>query len=200
MKELEIFLGDLRSNEAIIINDLLDGELFGKVKTDLEATKLRIPLEALEFWSVVGGTRQPVGTSPLLQERYRLDQLHVFYSPSEACTEYCMIQNQKEKGFEDFSGLPKTCLPIGCSLFGQYLCIECDLSSPFYGNLYHFDTPSGEHLRVSSSLDQYFKTVGIALKAHIIVLDENAELDIENFESYFALGAKMNPKCDYWVN
>jgi len=30
-------------------------------------------------------------------------------------------------------------------------------------------------------------------------LDENAELEIEDFEAYFALAAKMNPECEYWL-
>ena len=200
LTELESFLDDLRSNGAVVINDLLTGVSLGKITSDLEATKLRIPLEVIEFWRLVGGTRQPVGTDPQFKEKYRLDEAYIFYSPTEACADYCVIQDQKQKGFEDFYDLPNTCLPIARSIFGQYLCIECDLSSPFYGNIFHFDPPSAEHLRVSISLNQYFKTVGAAFKAKIMKLDHNAELDIQDFDSYFAMGVKMNPKCDYWLS
>ena len=198
LTELKNFLKDLRSLDAVIMKDLIDGASFHEIEGCLLKIKLNAFQELIAFWKIVGGTQQPIGTDPQLQEKYRLDSQYIYYSPSEACEQYQVIQSEKDRGFEDFSDLPNTCLPIACSIFGEFLCVEGDVSGSFYGHVFNFDPPTSEYKRVSTSLDNYFKTVRAAMKANIIKLDENLELDMEDYESYFAIGMKMNPKCDFW--
>ena len=197
---LENLLESLQSEGALIIEDMLAGHSDQKVLFDLAPTELDVPIEALKHWQIFGGTRQPKETNPKFVEKRRLDGFFIYYSPAEACIEYCSIRSQKKAGFTDFSTLPDTCLPIAYSIFGELLVIQCGSQNSFKGHLFHYDPPTGEHSRVSVSLSQYFHTVQTAFESKILNLDEKREIDVTDFDAYFALASKMNPNCDYWVS
>lgn len=199
-KVLKNLLSSLKTKGAIILDDLIEGIDVDAINRDLAATTLDVAQDVINFWQIIGGTRQPKGTDPQFVEKCRLDGFYIYGSPSDGCTQYLTIQSDKKQGFEGFLDFPDSCLPIAVSIFGQILSIECEVGSARRGQVFEFNPPTGEHRRLAISLDAYFQTVYAAFEAGIIALDENREIEIKDFGAYFALASKLNPDCDFWTS
>ena len=200
MKSLQNLLNTFQASRALILDDLIEGMDVDAIKRDLAATTLDVPQDIIDFWQIIGGTRQPKGTDSQFVEKRRLDGFYIYGSPRDATTQYLTIQSDKKQGFEDFLNFPDSCLPIAVSIFGQILSIECEAGSARRGQVFEFDPPTGEHKRVAVSLDAYFQTVHAAFESGIIALDEKKEIEVKDFDAYFALASKLNPDCDFWTS